>query len=197
MIDIFPAIGQIAKSKPTIKGGILDSYLVISALGEDRPGIVNKLSMAIYDSHCNIVDSRMSVLGGEFAIILMVSGNEKDISALEASLPDSQASLGLTIITRKTDQRRSQTNVVPYNAKAIAIDNPGIVYQIANFFSNRNINIENLSTESYAAPHTGTPMFALDLNVNIPSDINISDLREDFFTFCDELNIDAALEPMK
>ena len=47
----------------------MDNYIAISAVGQDRPGIVNELSRAILEYGCNIVDSRMTVLGGEFAII--------------------------------------------------------------------------------------------------------------------------------
>ena len=53
----------------------MNTLLVISALGDDRPGIVNDLSTVILEYGCNIADSRMSVLGGEFALILLVAGN--------------------------------------------------------------------------------------------------------------------------
>lgn len=53
----------------------MNNLLVVSALGQDRPGIVNELSLAILNCGCNIEDSRMTVLGGEFTVILLVSGN--------------------------------------------------------------------------------------------------------------------------
>ena len=59
------------------------TYFVISALGDDRPGIVNDLSRVILDCGCNIEDSRMSVLGGEFALILMTSGSWDGVAKLE------------------------------------------------------------------------------------------------------------------
>ncbi|MBM3890900.1 MAG: glycine cleavage system protein R, partial [Verrucomicrobia bacterium] len=42
-------------------------YLVVSAVGQDRPGIVDRISEFILDHDCNIEDSRMAILGGEFA----------------------------------------------------------------------------------------------------------------------------------
>ena len=60
-----------------------------------------------------------------------------------------------------------------------------------------NINIEDMNTSSYSAAHTGTPMFAVRMTVGIPSDIQISGLREDFMEFCDSMNLDAVLEPAK
>ena len=171
----------------------MKSYLVISAIGKDQPGIVNALSVNILDAKCNIEDSRMSVLGGEFAIILLVSGESADIDQLDTSLPELQESLGLIITSKHTEQRHEPSDIRLYSAKALSIDQPGIVYQLAGFFSERDFNIETLSTDSYAAAHTGTPMFSVDLIVGIPTDIDIENLSDQFLSFCDELNIDASI----
>ncbi|MGD8514343.1 MAG: glycine cleavage system protein R, partial [Granulosicoccaceae bacterium] len=68
---------------------------------------------------------------------------------------------------------------------------------VAEFFSSRNINIEDLSTGSYAAAHTGTPMFSMNMTISIPAEQSIAELREQFMQFCDELNLDAVMEPVK
>ncbi len=175
----------------------LDNLLVITAVGDDRPGIVDKFSMAILDCGCNINDSRMTVLGGEFALILLVSGKWNELAKLENQLPGLGETLTLTITSKRTELEARQPNLLSYSVDVVSIDHPGIVYKIANFFSNRNINIRELNTNSYAAAHTGTPMFTLNMVVNVPTDVRIASLREDFLDFCDELNMDAALEPTK
>ena len=175
----------------------VDTLLVISAIGADRPGIVNRLSMAVLDHNCNIVDSRMTVLGGEFAIILMISGSWDAIARLEQVLPKTGEELGLTVISKRTEPRGTSTNLLPYLVEVVSMDHPGIVYHVANFFSSRNINIEDLSTGSYAAAHTGTPMFSMHMTISVPADQHIGQLREQFSEFCDELNLDAILEPAK
>lgn len=175
----------------------VDNYLVISAIGADKPGIVNTLSMAVLDNNCNIVDSRMTVLGGEFAVILMVSGNWDAIARLEQSLTKSSEKLGLTIISKRTEAKDTTAKLLPYMVEVVAMDHPGIVYNVAEFFSSRNINIEDLSTGSYAAAHTGTLMFSINMTISVPADQHIGQLREQFGEFCDELNLDAVLEPAK
>ena len=65
------------------------------------------------------------------------------------------------------------------------MDHPGIVHQVANFFSSQNINIHNLDTFTERAPHTGTPIFSLGMEVEVPPEIRIVELRDDFFYFCD------------
>ena len=74
------------------------------------------------------------------------------------------------------------------------MDHPGIVHPITEFFSGKQINIEELETETYAAPHTGATMFSLQMTVAVPTGVAISHLRETFIDFCDELNLDASFE---
>jgi len=175
----------------------MNNYLVITALGSDRPGIVKELAKNITEHECNIEDSRMTVLGGEFAIMLMVSGNWNTIAKLQDHMPGLEQQLGLTIITKNTESRQPIGKTLPYAAEVIALDHQGIVMNLANFFSTRNINIEEMTTHCYAAAHTGTPMFAVHMEIGIPATQSISELRESFMDFCDNLNLDAVLEPMK
>ena len=56
----------------------MKNYLVVSALGEDRPGLVNELSRVILECDCGIVDSRMTILGGEFAILLLIDQEDEE-----------------------------------------------------------------------------------------------------------------------
>ena len=174
-----------------------NNYLVISAVGADRPGIVNDLSEIILDHDCNIIDSRMIMLGGEFAVLLMISGNWNNVAKLEDKLTNLQKKLGLAITHKRTEERHPKTNLVPYEVEVITIDHPGIVFQLANFFSTREINIEEVNTNSYSAPHTGTPMFSVNMVVDVPSTVSIAALREEFLDFCDEHNMDAAIETTK
>jgi len=175
----------------------MDNFLVISAIGEDRPGIVNSLSEKILENGCNIIDSRMTVLGGEFAIMMMVSGSWNTIAKLEDMLSALEKQLKLTIIAKQTESRDQTSKKVPYMVEVVSMDHPGIVNNVADFFSSRNINIEDLSTGSYAAAHTGTNMFTMQMVISIPADSHLGDLREHFTEFCDNLNLDAIMEPVK
>lgn len=172
-------------------------YLVISALGRDRPGIVRNLTRPLTDSGANILDSRMTILGGEFAILMMIEGSWDTIAKLENQMPGLQQKLELTITTRRTENQHQVESVLPYAVNVVSLDHPGIVHQLAEFFSNRNINIQDLYTDSYRAAHTGTPMFTANMTVNIPAAVSIARLREEFLDFCDSLNLDGILEPSK
>ncbi|THB70879.1 MAG: glycine cleavage system protein R [Gammaproteobacteria bacterium] len=172
-------------------------HLVITALGDDRPGIVNELSKEILDKKCNIVDSRMAVLGEQFAIIMLVSGKWDKLAKLESSSDDLGNKLGLTISTKYTQGRKHNKDKIPYIVEAVTIDQPGVVNSLASFFSDSGINIESINTSTYNAAITGAQMFSAQITVNIATDIQIAQLREDFFELCDDINLDATFEPLK
>lgn len=173
------------------------NQLVFSILGSDRPGIIDELSKAIRDCGGSISDSRMTVLGGEFAMIVLVSGNWDAIAKLEDTVPRLAEQLDLNIQIRRTEIRANATDLLPYTVDVVAIDHPGIVNEIADFFSKRSINIEDMYTGGYQAAHSGTPMFSLHMTVSIPSSSSIATLRNEFMDFCDTLNLDSVIEPAK
>ncbi len=174
-----------------------NNFLVLSALGRDKPGIVDQLTKAVFDLGCNIADSRMTVLGGTFSILLLVEGPWNQLARLEDQVEELGKRLGLTIISERTEPRSTQGDLLPYAVEVVALDNPGIVHRLANFFSAHGINIEDMNTTSYAAAHTGAPMFAVQMTVGIPAGIHIASLRDEFMEFCDGMNLDAVLEPIK
>lgn len=171
--------------------------IVISALGSDRTGLVYDLTRVVSECSGNIVDSRMSALGSEFAMLLLVSGNWHTLAKLETELKRLSETSGITIGLRRTEQRAQRKDVVTYSVDIVCLDQAGIVYNLAGFFSSRGIDIAELSTRSYSAAHTGAPMFSVQMVVHIPAKIHISALREEFMDLCDQLNLDAILEPVK
>ena len=139
----------------------------------------------------------MSVLGGEFALILLVSGQWNTIAKLESSLAKLEEKFDLKILKKRTESKKQYNDCMAYTVEIVTIDHPGIVYKIANFFSSRSINIDDLQTNCYAAAHTGAPVFTMNLRVMIPKTLSIAELREQFLDFCDQTNLDAVIEPVK
>jgi len=174
-----------------------NSHLVISALGKDQPGIINSLTRSILEADCNVLDTRMAVLSGEFAILMAVEAPWDKLARLEGQLPELSKELGLTIIAERSEPSDKVTQLLPYGVDVVALDQPGIVHNLAAFFADRGINIEDMTTSSYAAAHTGTPMFNVRMTIGIPSNTHIAALREEFMELCDSLNLDAVLEPVK
>ncbi len=174
-----------------------NNYLVITASGEDKVGLVDRLSGKITESGCNIEESRMAVLGGQFALIMLLSGPWNALSKIEAQMGALGDQLGLSIIHKRTRKRELTQPTIPYEVDVVAMDHPGIVRNLAAFFSRNGINIEELQTNTYPAPHTGTPMFSVTMTVGIHADVHIPSLRGSFLDYCDDLNLDASFEPAR
>jgi glycine cleavage system transcriptional repressor len=169
--------------------------VVISTIGRDRPGIVNELSKIVLGLGLNIEDSRMAVLGGEFAVLMSVTGDAEALSELDEKLGTLALESDFAYLFRPTDERAPTANL-PYHVRVVAMDHPGIVQGIANFFSERNINIRELETQTVHAPHTGTPIFNLDMTVEVPAGTKIGQLRAEFEEFCDDEDLDGTLDSL-
>lgn len=174
----------------------MKEHLIISAIGTDRPGLVNELSKIILQANGNIDESRMTVLAGEFAIILQVSGNHDDLVNLEKSLSVHMPEVGLQHLSKMSHIAPSGKPLQPYHIQVLSIDHPGIVNQLADFFSSREINIQNLQTDRYSAPHTGTRMFSVDMIIAVSEQVMVAELKDEFLNFCDGLNLDAEIDAL-
>ena len=166
-------------------------------MGHNHLGITEGLTDTIVECGCNINDSRMAVLGNEYAALILVSGNWNSVAKLETLIPKLEDRLDLSIQIKRTEPREASNDVVPYGVEVVALDHPGIVYDISNFFYRRQISIEDLYSTVYPAPHTGAKMFSLHMTVGIPADTAIAAIRGEFMDFCDDRNLDAMLAPVK
>jgi len=183
---------KLGEAPPNMK-----QHLAVSAIGSDRTGMVHELTRVISECGGNISESRMASLGTEFAMLLLVSGNWHALAKLETELKRLAETNGLTVHLKRTEPRSPRTDMLPYSIDVVCLDQNGIVSGLSGFFSSRGIDIAEGSTRSYPAAHTGAPMFSVQMIVNVPSRIHVAHLREEFMEFCDSLNLDAILEPVK
>ena len=85
-----------------------NQQLVLTAIGEDRSGIVSELTQLVSDCSCNIIDSRIAILGREFTFIMLLSGDMAAISRVEHTLPVKGMELGLLTMMKRTNNTLSQ-----------------------------------------------------------------------------------------
>jgi glycine cleavage system transcriptional repressor len=175
----------------------MEKLLAVTAIGPDRTGLVKDLSEAISSAGGSILQSRMTTLGQEFAMLVLVSANWHAIKKVEESLQELQKSANLTITYRNTAEREKQPPAAPYSIDIVSMDQEGIVASLAAFFAKRKIEIVDLNTRQYNAAHTGAAMFSIRMAVNIPATIHLATLREEFHEFSEEQNLDAIIEPIQ
>jgi glycine cleavage system transcriptional repressor len=175
----------------------MSQLIVLSAIGTDRTGVVQDIAKVVLACGGNIEESRMTTLGAEFATLMLVSGNWHTLDKLERGLEKLGKDDNLTVTIRKTDAQPTKDDRMPYAVDVVSLDTPGIVFSLASFFASRQIEIADVATRRYAAAHTGAPMFAVQMAINIPATVNLAQLRDEFLELCDRLNLDAILEPVK
>jgi len=175
----------------------MQNYIVLTALGENHPQIIEKFTKAIKECGCNIIDSRVIVLGKELSLSVMLSGSWNAVAKLEHMLPTLRKQLNVDFQFRRTTTPDKPGRCMPYAIDIVSMDRIGIVHDIADFLVTNHIDIHDMYTNTYQATNSGTPMFSLHVTINVPADISISAIRGDFIDFCDRLNLDAIMEPVK
>ena len=168
-------------------------YVVLTAVGPDRPGLVNQLSSLIREAGASIEDSRMAILGGEFAMILLISGSAGAIERVK-EIPAHEGDLGLRCIVKETSPH-APSDYLLYRIEVSGADRPGIVQAVAAILAKSGINVATLESHLSFAPFSATPMFMLEATLQVPSKTALSDLRHDLATTCEEENLDFHLEP--
>ena len=169
------------------------NHLILTAVGPDQVGLVQKISEFIARQGCNIEDSKMAVFCGEFALILLISGESGNLIKIANDHSEIEVATGLTISIKTPATRKTAESLLPYKLTASCMDHPGIVYQISGVLSSLGINIESLETKTYAAPVSGTPIFRLEADISVPANANMNVLRQCFADIQKEENIDIEL----
>jgi glycine cleavage system transcriptional repressor len=172
-------------------------HLIMTATGPDKVGLVEQLSKFISQRGCNIEDSKMAVFCGEFAVIILISGDAGALPRISRDYPQLQTETGLAVTLKPASAREPAEFFLPYKLTASCMDHPGIVYEISGVLRSLGINIESMETKTYVAPVSGTPLFQLNASLSVPARTNINQVRERFGTIQREQNIDIELTPIK
>jgi len=166
-------------------------HALLTAFGADRVGIVDDLTSLILEARCNVEESRMSVLGGEFAVILLFSGDGAEVRRLLGELPGKAEALGLRASLKKTEAPRPDPAARPYQLATTSLDTPGIVHAVTSLLRKHRVNILDLETDTTPAPWTGAPMFRMRARLSVPGAVAV--LREELAELENRTNLDIRL----
>lgn len=181
-------------SKATGQGGAdlgARQALVITALGPDRPGLVKDLASHVREHGGNIEDTRMSKLGGEFAVLLLVTGGEKALSDLE-EFTSLEKNLGISCFSKRTSTSPAEGAL--YELEASGFDQPGIVEAVSQVLAEKKVNVTSFSSRVENVPLTGTLMFFLNAEVALPEGVLIHELEGALAAVCERENLEYILQ---
>jgi glycine cleavage system regulatory protein len=166
--------------------------LVLTVIGDDKPGIVEQLADRVLASGANWEESRMARLSGKFAGLLRVSVEADRAEALAAGLRNLGAG-GLTVVVEgSADSGSVAARTV--HLEVVGNDHPGIVRDIARVLAQHDVNIEELETDVTSAPMSGDALFRARATLRIPATVTMERLRGLLEALAGELMVDLALE---
>jgi glycine cleavage system transcriptional repressor len=171
-------------------------YAVITAVGPDTIGIMDRLAETVASLGANIEETRASILGGEFAVIMLVTGSQGIAGLLGAKLQATGTSMSLSITVKQTKSPATPKGL-PYIIESISLDTPGIVRAVSGVLKSSGINIEDLETSVLAAPLSGSPMFTMRIGINITPGSRLNALKEDLSRIAAEHDLDIEIRALK
>jgi glycine cleavage system regulatory protein len=170
----------------------METTLVMTILGQDRPGLVEAVAGIVSRHGGNWLESRMSRLGGQFAGILRVRAPEDRREALVASL-QSLGPQGLTVVIYAESGTEPGAAGKQAALEVMGHDRPGIVRQISQALTARKVNVEELNTECVSAPMSGEMLFQARARVLLPASCDLESLRADLEKIASDLVVELKL----
>ncbi len=167
------------------------SHFALTIIGRDRPGIVAQVTEILYREGCNIADSSCSILGGQFAMILIISHPEISDKQIfeEAFAPLEELNLSVFLRTLKPGGEKHPTlegeicMISVYGA-----DKPGIVYRVSKELASQKVNITDLNTKLVGSEER--PVYVMMLEGVLPEGLQPENLEVIMERLKDELSVD-------
>lgn len=168
--------------------------VLVTAVGADRTGIVERVTRVIVDGHGNVEQSRMARLGGEFAAFLMVTVPDTRVERLEKALGE-LGEPGLTVTARHiADRSTLGEGFVPYELEVHGADHEGIIHEFCRLLAVNGVNIAEMSTDVRNSPISGTPMFSLVATLEVPGELPSKRLKDWLNEIADKVGVDFTLK---
>ena len=175
----------------------MDNYLTVSLLSDDKPKRNDAVTAAVRDCGCLILESRIVRLGTNNATVMLLAGAWDAIAKVESSLARIADLHKMKILIERTEFPSISTGYLPYAIEIVAAQNIDTMNAVVSFLSERRAVIADLNCHTYTANRTETQMMQLQITVDLPADASIATVRGEFMDLCDQLNLDALMEPAK
>ncbi|WP_299227630.1 ACT domain-containing protein [Sulfurihydrogenibium sp.] len=165
------------------------NHFIIVAIGEDKPGIVAKVTEILFKNGFNIEDSSMTRLNNEFTIMLIVKG-DKSLEHLKQEFSQLEKE-GLTIIIKEVSENvinKPRKKLPIFNIAVYGSDKPGIVYKVSKLLADKGINISDLRTEKVNS------LYIMFIESEFPEEVDILEFNREIEKLKQELDVDIEIE---
>ncbi|MBS4051502.1 MAG: transcriptional regulator [Methylomonas sp.] len=175
--------------------------LAITVLGNKTDGLITEILSAVSACQCSVLELRTSNLTDITSIYGLIDGNWNHIAKLEGLLEGLRQRFQVQISLLRPQENLTEPlnppEGVPYTMETISMEKKDLLYDITSFLVDRGIFIDEISASLHPSMLFSNPVFSTRFTLLVPPNVRILSLREEFLDFCDSLNIDAILEPIK
>ena len=173
--------------------------VALTAFGQDRPGIAEVVTRTLYQEGCNIEDSSMTILCGDFTMILNISvPTAQKEKTLARALNKTAARLNL-FVTLKEIKRQVLKRAPRYDRSfvisVLGSDRPGIVYRVSRMLASRGLNITDLNTRLIGTKRA--PVYAMLIEAQAPPRLSLSKLKAGLSRLARRMNVVIKINPLE
>lgn len=173
----------------------MQTTLVVTIIGSDRPGLVESISNTVTENGGNWLQSQMAHLAGQFAGILQIEVASTKTAELSDALKSlEQNGLSISLVTAQNSNNKAPATEGPVlHLEAVGQDQPGIVRQISAVIAAHSGNVEELNTKLSSAPWSGETLFHANAILRMPDEQSLDDFRSDLEAITQDLMVDLSL----
>jgi glycine cleavage system regulatory protein len=169
----------------------MPTYLVLTVIGDDKPGLVEMLADTIARHSGNWLESNMSHLAGKFAGILRVSVADAHADALIQDLQ--KLSSALKLVVEKVRLSEAPARQRSLRLTLVGNDRPGIIKEISRALALQHVNVEELATQCTTAPMSGESLFNAQAELKVAADLDVHALQRQLEQLADDLIVEISL----
>ena len=170
---------------------------IVTALGQDRPGIVAGVTKILYQLGCNLEDSAMTRLESEFAVMLIFSISTKvSEERLRRAFDPLESRLRLAVHLKpltKAETGAPRKRGTVYLISVYGADRPGIVYRVSEALAKSGVNITDVHT--HRSGTTGPPLYLILLEVELPPARSAASLESTLSRVAKRLKVEVSVRP--
>ncbi|MFZ5819831.1 MAG: glycine cleavage system protein R [Chloroflexota bacterium] len=177
---------------------MMDKRFVLTLTGADRIGIVEHVTELLLECGGDVHASRMARLGGEFAMLLLVSVPEVEADRLPKTVERLQGEdFKVSVTETEWGVAARRKDWLPYRIEVRGANHEGIIHKIAERLAQMGINIESIETNVTPAPMSGAPLFTMDAIVVVPPDLPKHKWQDDLEEAADAVNVELTVSLYK
>ena len=171
--------------------------IVLTLTGKDKIGLVDHVTSLVVKRSGNVESSRMAHLGGEFAMLMLVTVSDAEFSNLDKDFQTLRSEGYQVALVQTEGDAKKYAGWLPYEIEVLGADHEGIIHDLAHGLAQQGINIENMETTTAPAPMSGTPLFTMKATVLVPAQLSYHQWSDALQEIGDSLNVNVKVAMVK